>query len=330
VSGEATRRAQALLDIGRADEAAAVLSKALAADPAAWRPWCALGVAHLNGGRYREAADCARRASELNPGAEWPHRVASIAKGRLGQRAGALAAARESVRLEPDGAYPQIQLAVALSCMSWRHRREAYDAVARALALAPDDADIQFMAGNVAMRYRRHRLAAARYERALEIDASHSGALNNLALVRLRNGRTIAAANGFGSAAALNPTTDMHRRNLETAVRRTLAYAAVVLGAVGFVEGADPAFGWVAVALAAAGGVLYVLRARRRLDPAAWSYVKRVPFTKPAAIHNMLLLTVQAALIGIAFATGASSLALLPFLFAGNIFVRLCLQRILG
>jgi tetratricopeptide (TPR) repeat protein len=298
VSGEQIAKAQALLDVGRADEAAAMLSAALAADSGAWRGWCMLGVAHLERARHREALDCARRAIEIEPEENWPHRIASVAERHLGNKDQAVAAAREAVRLAPHNAYAHAQLAVALAHTRRSRRAEALNEAARALELGGHDAKIHCMAGDVALAVKYVWLAEERYRRCLEIDPSNAVAVNNLALIRLRGGLPIAAANGFIRAAALDPTADLHRRNLDVAVRHVLVYAMVLLGGVALVDAALPVAEGAALVAALILTGAYLVKARRAIGPAAWAYAWRVPLRNAGARWTACAIAVQVCLLG--------------------------------
>jgi tetratricopeptide (TPR) repeat protein len=297
VSRETIAKAQALLDAGRADEAAAILSTALATDPGTWRAWCMLGVAHVNRARYRDARDCARRAIELDPDEEWPHRIASIAERHLGDGRRAVAAAREAVRLAPHEPYAHAELAVALShAQPWRPL-EPLNEAARAVELGPRIAQIHRMAGDVALALRHGKLAEARYRKALEIDPSSAAAMNNLALIRLRRGLPIAAANGFSQAATLDPTTDLHRRNLDVAVNHALLYAAVLLGAVALVDVVLPIAEGAALVVALVAAAAFVRKARRTIGPAGWAYAWRVPLNSDRATLAAIIVGIQLCLL---------------------------------
>jgi Flp pilus assembly protein TadD len=333
VSREATARARALLDVGRADEAAAVLSTTLAADPRDPHAWCLLGLAHLRCDRSRDALASAHRAIELGSELEWAHRIASIAELRLGNRSRAVAAARESVRLGPGIAFSHAQLAIALS-RGWPWQwREAATEVDRSLELGSHEPEVHRLAGDVALRLRRRRLAQARYRRALELDPSDATALNNLAVVRLRRGAFVAAATAFSHAAALDPATDLHRRNLDAAVKGTLAHGVVVLGAAIVVASQNRTAGMAIVCVTALIGLICVLRARRTLGPMGWDYVRRVPFTDGAAGAAAVIVALEASMVVACCLAGLSpppALLLMCLVLSARTFVQLAYRRIAG
>ncbi len=324
MSEAAVARASALLDVGRPDEAASVLVAALAGDPSNGEGWCLLASAHLERGQRAEALDCARRAIALHPDEEWPHRIASIASLRRMRSRESAREARECVRLAPGLAVAHAQLAEALShggVLCWR---EAARAAERAIGLAPDDALIHVMAGNVALRQRRRRLAERRFARALEIDPSHSTALNNLSVVRLRRGLTLTAASGFVQAAALNPASDLPRRNLDAAVHYLLGYAAILLGGVAVVTAFDPIAGLAALVLVACAGMLYARRARRIIGPAAWNYAMSGPLQSGLG----LFVALQFGLVFLAGVGRSPGFAVMPFFFGVRMFVQMGFRRI--
>jgi tetratricopeptide (TPR) repeat protein len=297
VSGETIAKAQTLVDVGRPDEAAALLSTALAADPGQWRAWCLLGATHLKRRRYGEALECARSAIDLEPTQEWPHRIASISERHLGNLERAVVAAREAVRLAPSEAYAHAELGVALSyARPWRPVEALHEA-ARALELQPHDANLHSKAGDVALKLNHTKLALAWYRRSLEIDPANAVALNNIALIRLRRGLPIAAAAGFGHAAALDPTTDLHRRNLDAAVSHVLAYTAVLLGAVAVADVVRPITEPLALLVAITLVVAFLVRARRSIGPTAWAYARSVPTHNDRATLQAIMIAIQVCLL---------------------------------
>src|SRR6516162_2417160 len=100
--GQELARASAMLDVKRFDEASALLSHIVAAEPESSRAWCLMARAHLGADRYAEAIEVANRAVALDPSDEWPHRLASNALVHLGNYSDALRAAHEACRLAPS------------------------------------------------------------------------------------------------------------------------------------------------------------------------------------------------------------------------------------
>src|SRR5215475_6298510 len=96
------RRAQALLDIGRHNDAIPLLTDALRLNPQAVDTYCYLGLALERAGELDRALSVLDEAVKLAPNSEWPHRLQSIVYKEKGQHAAALEKAREANRLSPD------------------------------------------------------------------------------------------------------------------------------------------------------------------------------------------------------------------------------------
>jgi tetratricopeptide (TPR) repeat protein len=211
-----------LIDLKRYDEAVSLLVRLAAADPGDSRAWCLLAAAHLGTGRYEEAAAAASRAITITPSDDWPYRLASSAQRHLGRISAALAAANEACKLAPHEwsafiCLAQAQLATEVDFIA------AEQAAASALRLAPFEPDAHFTAGQVAFAQERWKAACAHHERALSLDAAHSGALNELGRIRARRGDLPRAARHFAQAARSEPAVRTYAANVEVAIRRVLA-----------------------------------------------------------------------------------------------------------
>lgn len=214
-------RASVLVDLGRYDEAAGVLVRILAADPADGQAWCLLAAARLGAGRYREAVAAASRAITLVPDDDRPYRLASTAQRHLGNISAAVAAASEACKLAPHEwrAYiclAQAQLATEVDFIA------AERAAVSALRLAPFEPDAHFTAGQVSYAQERWKAARAHQERALSLDPTHSGALNELGLIRLHRGDHPRAARHFIQAVRSAPAVGAYAQNVEVTVRRVM------------------------------------------------------------------------------------------------------------
>ena len=214
-------RASAMLDVKRFDEASALLSRIVAAEPDSARAWCLMARAHLGADRYAEAVEVANRAVALDPSDEWPHRLASNALVHLGNYSDALRAAHEACRLAPS--YWQTHVCLAQAALAGQRLDTATDAAARARALAPNEPDVHFLSGKVSLS--RGALAAARehQERALALDPAHSGAMNELGRIRLRRNDPIGAIRHFLSAARATPDERIYARNIDVVILRTVS-----------------------------------------------------------------------------------------------------------
>jgi tetratricopeptide (TPR) repeat protein len=219
-------RASTMLDIGRCDEATALVARVVAAEPDSSRAWCLLARAHLGTKRYIDAIGAANRAVALDPADEWPHRLASNALIHLGNNADALRAAGEACRLAP-GLW-QTHVCVAQAALAGRHLDIASAAAGRARALAPNEPDVHFLSGKVSLAGGSLAEARSHQERTLALDPAHSGALNELGRIRLRRHDRAGAIRHFMSAARSAPGEQIYSRNIDVVILQTVSNAIYV------------------------------------------------------------------------------------------------------
>lgn len=218
---EELARAAAMLDLGRYDEASALLARLVSAEPGSGRAWCLFARAHLGADRFAEAVDAASRAAVIEPAEEWPHRLASNALMHLGRHGEALRAAAESRRLAP--AYWQTHVCVAQAALAAGQPSVAAAAAAEARKLAPNEPDVHFLSGKVALARGDLDGARAHQERALALDPAHSGAMNELGRIRLRRHDTAGAISHFINAARTTPGEHIYSRNIDVVIVRSVS-----------------------------------------------------------------------------------------------------------
>jgi tetratricopeptide (TPR) repeat protein len=219
-------RASAMLDIRRFDEATELLARVIAAEPESSRAWCLMARAHLGTDRFGDAVDAANRAAALDPNDEWPHRLASNALVHLGRPAEALYAADRACRLAPS--FWQTHVCVAQAALAGHVRDVAIAAAGRARELAPNEPDVHFLSGKVSLFDGALQDARTHQERALALDPTHSGAMNELGRIRLRRHDTAGAMRHFISAARAAPGEHIYSRNIDVVILRTVSRAIYV------------------------------------------------------------------------------------------------------
>jgi tetratricopeptide (TPR) repeat protein len=302
----------ALIDLGRYDEAVIGLHRLLATDSEAAGSsdvWCRLSLANLRQDRDLEALEAAGRAAALAPDSDWPHRLASHALESLGRHDEAVRAAGEAVRLAPNVWQGHARFAATLSA-SGGDLRLARQAAGHAVQLAPNEPDAHSAMGLVALRQGDLETAERAFRHVLSLQPEHHSALNNLAVVQLRRHDLDGALHGFSAAIRSEPQQEVARRNVDVVVRAVLYRAQwfVFIAAYGTRQvvgrhthtGAQAPMGRPArfavvgfiAALAIAGGVWSLRRIPPALRPYARSLVRR---------SRMLLLS--AAVTVTAFAT---------------------------
>ena len=208
------QRAKAALDLRRPDEALRHLDRALAAAPHDDRLWCLRAQAMLQLERPEEALEAAQRAAGLDPTEEWSHRLASVALVNLDRPADAVIEAREAVRLAPHLPIVRVQLAQAMANLP-ELRRAAYDEALAAVTLDPTEPECHLVVADTARKLGWTRQAETAYRQVLAMDPGNAAAMNNLAVLRLQQGRTGEALSGFTAAAAHDPRMAVARRNVE-------------------------------------------------------------------------------------------------------------------
>jgi tetratricopeptide (TPR) repeat protein len=97
------QRVEALIDLGRLDEARRLLVTVLAGDPMAAAALRLLAFCDYQRGDGPAAPEAADRAIAAEPENEWGHRLRAWALLLLGEPDAAMSAALETVRLEPEG-----------------------------------------------------------------------------------------------------------------------------------------------------------------------------------------------------------------------------------
>jgi Flp pilus assembly protein TadD len=288
-------RIDALIDLGRYDEAVSGLRRLLASDPGAAVSsdvWCRLSLANLRLDRDPEALEAAGRAAALAPDNDWPHRLASHALESLGRHDEAVRAAGEAVRLAPNVWQGHARFAATLSA-SGGDLGLARQAAGHAVGLAPNEPDAHSAMGLVALRQGDLETAERAFRHVLSLQPEHHSALNNLAVVQLRRHDLDGALHGFSAAIRSEPQQEVARRNVDVVVRAVLYRAQwfVFLAAYGTRQvigghlfgGAHAAMGrpvrfavvGVVAALAIAGAVWSLRRIPAALRPYARSVVRR-------------------------------------------------------
>ncbi|MEO3873053.1 hypothetical protein ABGB18_29920 [Nonomuraea sp. B12E4] len=234
------------------------------------REWCQEALTRLHAGRPESALDAARRAADLDPGAEWPYRLMSLAHERLGRDADAVRAAERASDLACGSWSARLRLAAILRRVPGRWC-EAAEQAALARKFAPEEADPEVMAGDLALLNGEHADAERHYRAALRTDPGHPQAQVNLGLALLRWDRP---RPHHDPAWPVDPReTGRARRALEVWSRQSRLLVAVATVAIGvcalfFDWGAQAQLGGFAVLV-----LLVPLTVRQARRVGRWPYV---------------------------------------------------------
>jgi hypothetical protein len=221
-----------LIDANRPIEALLILHEELAVQPDDVELLRLVASAYLGAPSSEEnaraAADAAAHAARLEPDDEWTLRMLSAASSLIGEHDRAIDAALAAQRLAPDEWQSHVRL-VHSDIAAARASRRTDAALVEARRIAPEEPDVYFAAGRLAMSRRKWKLAEQEYGEALRINPNHSGARNNLALVQLRTMRTGDAAAGFVGILRQDPTSELALYNLRGTAEMGLRIINLVL-----------------------------------------------------------------------------------------------------
>ncbi|MCB1743764.1 MAG: tetratricopeptide repeat protein [Gammaproteobacteria bacterium] len=159
-------RAEALIDLGRVEQALPLLAQAVAMDPDDAETRCRLAQAYTLLDRHEEAIEHAQAALHRDPDSEHAHFRLAISLMGLKAFDQALEHARAATRLEPDDSANLHMLARAEYYTG--HYKQAIDAAQRAIELEPDNAKLHELLGDLAFNIqRRPAKAIPHYREAL-------------------------------------------------------------------------------------------------------------------------------------------------------------------
>jgi Flp pilus assembly protein TadD len=277
---DALQRSAALLDVGRPDEAEALVRRALADEPD--EPFLRTELARVLIVQERpdDAREQADRAVAAAPGLAYAHAIRALAlSGDERRRFEAVDAAREAVTLDPEDPYGHLTL--ARTALRARRLDEARTAAETAIRLDPEDGDTHRVLGAVLLAAERPVAAEEAFREALRRDPHDATALNDLGVAVQAQGRERSAEARalFEEAARARPADPLPRDNLAADARAWVngrwTWAIVVylvLRTVMELAQGDPDSAVIPGGLAAALCVFLVVRARRRraeLSPSA-------------------------------------------------------------
>jgi len=220
-------QAQALLEIGRSSEAAALLTRGLSLAPHDYGLLCNMAQASLDLGQAKEALRYVERALASVPDDSWGHRLRSTILRRP-NRHESLKSAQEATRLEPDD--PANWHNLVASHLQVFNLKEARAAAEHLRKLAPDWYLTYHSIALVALAEGNHAEAEALCREELRLNPDSYYAMNNLGVALLDQGRKREAVDSFNRAAKMNPDAEVARQNLQVAVAKYLPRIGISVG----------------------------------------------------------------------------------------------------
>ena len=208
-------RADALLEIGRYQDALPLLQGGLTQFPGDARLLCRMAFAFLKMGELDQASRYANEAVGADPFEEWGHRLRSVILLESGQAAQAVHAAEEAVALNPNGAQSLHALIKAL--LGAKQKERAEEVAAHMRRTSPDS----IWTHNGSVLAAMHLLQWERVEyhcrAGLALDPHLYSEVNNLGMALCHLGRFQEAVACFREAARLMPTDQKIHQRIATA-----------------------------------------------------------------------------------------------------------------
>jgi tetratricopeptide (TPR) repeat protein len=207
-----TYRAGLLLNVGRVEDAAAAIQRALALDPNAGEALAQRAIIQVVQNRKAAALADARRAVELSPDSSAARIALSYALQANFQLEEARATLREAVERQPEDALAWARLAELEQMFGELGRSR--DAAERAVALAPELARTQIVLGFAELTRIEIDQAKASFERAIALDSANPLPRLGLGLAIIRSGALERGRKEIEIAAALDPNDSLIRSYL--------------------------------------------------------------------------------------------------------------------
>ncbi|WP_051092490.1 tetratricopeptide repeat protein [Cryocola sp. 340MFSha3.1] len=189
------------------------LARLLARDPDDVDALCTQARIAIAESDWTGAVDASVRASALAPGNPWPYRLLAIARSGQGRHSAARSAAAAARKAAP-GDWQSHFVVATVHLRSGRVSAEAKDSAREALRLAPDEAAVHDLQGDLALAQGFVEDAERAYRRALALDPENPEYRTDLAATKLRNGRAAAAAVACMDVLAADPGSPQALRTL--------------------------------------------------------------------------------------------------------------------
>jgi tetratricopeptide (TPR) repeat protein len=257
--------AEALLAVGRVDDARRQAVAVLAKEPENVEALCLLARCHQEADDYPPMLRAAEDALQVAPDEFQAHLLRSQALLQLDRYDEAVEAGANAVRLAEESAAAYVTYGCALFAAN--QRRRGWAALREAARLAPDWPTVHFVTGAIWHSTGHSRRARQAYERTLRLEADHEGARQGLGQLAMTGGRLGTAIGHLGSVAG-SPRAESAAPGVDRALRGVTGQALAIAWLVGLaLMFAQYPVAWAVAAVPVAGYALWVRRVARSLPP---------------------------------------------------------------
>lgn len=274
-------RAEQLVELGRYDEARALLYGLLAREPQDVDVLCATAHAELAAGNWAQAEKISRQAAGEDPNSGRAQRLHALSSLELGRHDLALASAQSAVRLAPTSWQSYAVLASAASAAS--EGEQALAAARRAVQLAPTEPEAHQVLGRVALAAKDVVTAKRAFAESLRLDPRSSAAHTDLGRLAALTNSPLIAVDQVARAARLDPQAPDAARNVVAAAMgviattQTAGFFAVYVSALPLVgysgsEGQLVGAFWDLLLVTGAGWL--IVRSRSTLGGRLWRHLR--------------------------------------------------------
>jgi len=210
--GFLAHRASLLLAVGRVDEAAKDIERALTLDPIYSDAFALQSIIAVVQNEKEKALTFAKKSVETGPNSATARIALSYAQQASFDLKGARESLEEAVKLGPENAVAWARLAELWS--SFGNLKKALDAAKKAVALNPDLSRTQTVLGFAYLTKVKTKDARAAFEKAIELDQGAPLPRLGLGLAKIRQGKLKAGRGEIGIAASLDPNNSLIRSYL--------------------------------------------------------------------------------------------------------------------
>jgi len=220
ITAKASDRADALMDLGRYEQAIPLLSKSLAETPDDDRLHCRLADAFYSLGDHEKSQDYAERALHLNPNSDHAHFRLAWLNLKNNYFDTALQHAKAAISIDSDDATNLYTLAWAEYHSG--NNNKALSAAKRAIELNPDNADLHELIADLLFSTGEAKQAEPHYREALRYDPQSASIHCNLGQCLAIQHKVHEAAEHILTAVKIEPNNDHYRNTLFNIIRHDL------------------------------------------------------------------------------------------------------------